>query len=139
MPNVVLSSYTASRLEDLLRLWRESFEYGVGVTDPHPLEEQRTFFLSEVLPKNSVRLALQAGSLVGFVAATPESISQLYVRVSCHAQGIGSLLLHWARSSPPGAFGCTRLRETPMPGGSTKGAVSRRSLRASSQRGSLRT
>jgi GNAT superfamily N-acetyltransferase len=104
MQNVALSSYNASHVEDLLRLWRESFEHGVGVTDPHPLEEQRAFFLSEVLPKNSVRLALQAGSLVGFIAATPESISQLYVRVSCLAQGVGSLLLHWAKEQSTGSL-----------------------------------
>ncbi len=104
MQNVALSRYTASSLEDLLRLWRESFEHGVGVTDPHPLEEQRAFFLSEVLPKNSVRLALHAGSLVGFIAATPESISQLYVRVTCLAQGVGSLLLHWAKEQSIGSL-----------------------------------
>ena len=104
MQNVVLSSYNASVIEDLLPLWRESFEHGVGVTDPHPLEEQRAFFLSEVLPKNSLRIALQAGSLVGFIAATPESISQLYVRVSCLAQGVGSLLLHWAKEQSNGSL-----------------------------------
>ena len=104
MKSVVLSSYNARLAEELLLLWRESFEHGVGVKDPHPLEEQRAFFLGQVLPENSVRVALQAGSLVGFIAATPESVSQLYVRVSCLAQGVGSLLLHWAKEQSNGSL-----------------------------------
>ena len=104
MKSVVLSGYNAHLAEDLLCLWRESFEQGAGITDPHPVAEQRAFFLTQVLPKNTVRVALQGGRLVGFIAATPESVSQLYVRVSCLAQGIGSLLLHWAKEQSNGSL-----------------------------------
>jgi GNAT superfamily N-acetyltransferase len=104
MKNLVLASYNANLAEELLSLWRQSFEHGVGITDPHPLQEQRAFFLGQVLPKNSVRIALEAGSLVGFIAATPESVSQLYVRVSCLGHGVGSLLLHWAKEQSNGSL-----------------------------------
>lgn len=104
MSTVVLASYTPQWAEELILMWRQSFEHGVGITDPHPLQEQRAYFFSQVLPRNSVQVALQEGSLVGFVAATPESISQLYVRVSCLGQGIGSRLVHWAKEQSSGSL-----------------------------------
>ena len=85
-------------------MWRESFEFGVGVTDPHPITEQIAYFDTEVLPNNSVRLALSAGQLVGFVAASRESVAQLHVRVGFHRQGIGSQLLNWAKSQSSGSL-----------------------------------
>jgi len=41
-------------------MWRESFETGVGVSDPDPLDEQKQYFLTEVLQANAVRLAVLA-------------------------------------------------------------------------------
>ena len=34
--------------DELVPMWRESFEDGVGIVDWHPLEEQRQFFLTDV-------------------------------------------------------------------------------------------
>ena len=79
-------------------MWRESFEAGVGIVDPHPIEEQRAHLVSVVVPNNAVRMALREGSVVGFVAATSDSISQLYVRKSDHRRGIGPQLLDWAKA-----------------------------------------
>lgn len=85
-------------------MWRESFEAGVGVRDPHPLEEQQQYFLREVLPRNDVRLAFLDAQLVGFVAASSDSIAQLYVRIGFQRQGIGSMLLAWAKSRSSGSL-----------------------------------
>jgi GNAT superfamily N-acetyltransferase len=85
-------------------MWRASFEAGVGIIDPHPLSEQRQYFLTEVLPRNDVRLALLANELVGFVAASAESVAQLYVRVGFQRRGIGSQLLTWAKEHSSGAL-----------------------------------
>lgn len=97
-----LVKYDASHLDALIPLWREAFEYGVGITDPHPLSEQREYFLSQVLPTHRVTLALLGAKLVGFVAASEESVSQLHVRVGFHRQGIGSTLLAWAKAHSSG-------------------------------------
>ena len=99
-----LIEYTSSWQEVLVHMWRESFEFGVGITDPHPLAEQAAYFETEVLPKNNVRLALAAGQLVAFVAASGESVSQLHVRVGFHRQGIGSQLINWAKSQSIGSL-----------------------------------
>ncbi|MGZ5267985.1 MAG: N-acetyltransferase family protein [Caldimonas sp.] len=96
--------YDAAHLEPLLRMWRESFEFGVGITDPHPLSEQREYFVSRVLPDNEVTLALVSSQLVGFVAASEESVSQLHVRVGFHRRGIGSALLALAKARSSGTL-----------------------------------
>ena len=94
--------FDAARTDEIVRLWRESFEFGVGVVDPHPIEEQRKAFLTTVVPSNSVRMALLDGALVGFVAATKESVTHLYVRVGHHRCGIGTHLLDWAKTQSSG-------------------------------------
>jgi ribosomal protein S18 acetylase RimI-like enzyme len=99
-----LDEFDARRLDELIPMWRASFEAGVGVIDPHPLAAQRHYFLSEVLPHNQVRFALLAGELVGFVAASTESVTQLYVRVGFQRRGIGAQLLAWAKSQSSGTL-----------------------------------
>jgi GNAT superfamily N-acetyltransferase len=74
----------------------------VGVFDPHSLLEQRDYFLSELLPKHTVKVALLDGRLVGFVAASSDSAARLHVRVGCFRQGFGSQLLEWAMAQSKG-------------------------------------
>lgn len=99
---VALVEFDPRRLDELVHMWRASFEAGVGVTDPHPLAQQRSYFVDEVLPRNEVRVALHDGRIVGFIAATRESVAQLYVRVGCQRQGIGRALLDWAKDRSSG-------------------------------------
>jgi ribosomal protein S18 acetylase RimI-like enzyme len=99
-----LVEFTPSQQVALVCMWRESFEFGVGVTDPHSIAEQAAYFETEVLPKNTVRLALTEGQLVGFIAASRESVAQLHVRVGFHRLGIGSQLLNWAKDQSGGSL-----------------------------------
>jgi GNAT superfamily N-acetyltransferase len=85
-------------------MWRASFEKGVGITDPHPLAEQRAYFQREILPCNSVRVALLQDRIVGFAAASRTSVAQLYVRLGFQRRGIGTLLLDWAKSQSEGSL-----------------------------------
>ena len=94
--------FDPARTDEIVQLWRESFEFGVGVVDPHPLEDPRQAFVGTVVPNNSVRLALLDDRLVGFIAATKESITHLYVRVGHHSCGIGTHLLDWAKAQSNG-------------------------------------
>ena len=104
MHPATLTAYDDARLDELVSMWRESFEAGVGVIDPHPIAEQRAYLLTEVLPRNDVRLAMLDGRLVGFVAASRASVAQLYVRVGFHRQGIGTTLLAWAMAQSAGSL-----------------------------------
>lgn len=103
-PLPTLADYEASYLEPLVHLWREAFEFGVGIKDPHPLSEQRDHFVSQVLPGNRVTIALLSGRLVGFVAAGAESVTQLHVQVGLHRLGIGSALLALAKQRSSGSL-----------------------------------
>lgn len=99
---VALVEFEPRWLDELVCMWRASFEAGVGIVDPHPLAQQRSYFVDEVLPRNDVCVARQDGRIVGFIAATRESIAQLYVRVGCQRQGIGRALLEWAKDRSSG-------------------------------------
>lgn len=87
-----------------MNMWRASFEAGVGIVDLYPLSEQTRYFLSNVIPHNDVRLAMFANELVGFIAASGESIAQLYVRVGFQRRGFGGQLLRWAKEQSTGTL-----------------------------------
>ncbi len=88
----------------LVGMWRESFEFGVGITDPHPIAEQVAFLLDRLAPANTMRVAVIEGRIVGFSATTPESVAALYVRVGHIGQGIGSTLLRLAKEDSVGSL-----------------------------------
>jgi ribosomal protein S18 acetylase RimI-like enzyme len=99
-----LTDFDAACFDDLLRMWRASFEAGVGIVDPHPLAEQAAYFKAEVLPKHRVRVARADGLLLGFCAASDVSVAQLHVRVGHHRQGVGKALLDWAKAQSAGTL-----------------------------------
>jgi GNAT superfamily N-acetyltransferase len=99
-----LEVFRAELAEELVLMWRESFAGGVGVEEYHPVEDHVRFLLEELVPKTPVRVAFVDGTLVGFVAATPTSVAQLYVRAGYHRQGIGSRLLAWAKEQSNGSL-----------------------------------
>lgn len=101
---VVLAPYDASRVDDLVPMWRASFEDGVGIVDPHPIADQKRYFLEQVLPHHDVRFAMLDSELVGFVAANAASVAQLYVRVGWQRLGIGRTLLAWAKRQSSGSL-----------------------------------
>lgn len=87
---------------ELVLMWRAGFEQGVGVTDPHSVDEQTAFLLDHVVPSHRIVVAHDDSGIVGFLAATEESIGQLYVRVDRIGEGIGSALLHLAKQDSSG-------------------------------------
>jgi ribosomal protein S18 acetylase RimI-like enzyme len=104
MTNIRISDFEPGATRELVLMWRASFEHGVGVVDPHSIEEQAAFFEAEVRPVCRVRLAWSEGRLVGFLASTRESISQLHVHVDHLRQGIGSQLLCLAQAESSGTL-----------------------------------
>src|SRR5215831_972982 len=99
-----LEEFRAELAEELVLMWRESFARGVGVEEYHPVEDHVRFLMEELAPKTPVRVAFLDGTLVGFVAATPTSVAQLYVRVGFHRRGIGSRLIEWAKWQSSGSL-----------------------------------
>lgn len=104
MPELVILPYAPSFDDELVPMWRASFEQGVGVRDPHPIAEQRAYLHEQVVPHHTVRLAFRDGLLVGFLASNRDWIAQLYVRVGCQRQGIGARLLELAKAGSAGSL-----------------------------------
>ena len=102
MNEVVLREFKASDIDELVPMWRASFEAGVGIRDPHTLAEQRDYFWSEVAARHQVRVLQSSGLLLGFVAASRDTVAQLFVRVGHHRRGLGSGLLAWAQAQSEG-------------------------------------
>ena len=86
----------------LVHMWRASFEFGVGIKDPHPIEEQVAFLFGQLVPNNRLIVAKEGEAIVGFCASNPQSVAALYVRVENIGQGIGTELLRRAQAESSG-------------------------------------
>lgn len=104
MASIRIADFEPQLADELVRLWRASFEHGVGIRDHHPLAEQMAYFVEQVVPNNAVRVALDEHGLAGFIASTPESVAHLYVRVASIGQGIGGRLLRLAMAESCGSL-----------------------------------
>jgi ribosomal protein S18 acetylase RimI-like enzyme len=104
MSTLAITDFEPDQVDELVLLWRESFEYGVGIVDPHSLAEQAEFFGSKVLPSYRVRVAHIRGRMVGFLASDAESVNQLYVRVANIGRGIGTELINLAKKESSGSL-----------------------------------
>ena len=102
MSALPITDFEPQQADEVVRLWRASFEHGVGIADHHPIEDQLRFFVDEVVPNNKVRVVSEGSAIVGFLAASPESVSQLFVEVSNIGRGIGSRLLALAKEESCG-------------------------------------
>ena len=103
-PDFEFAPYAPRWLDELVPMWRASFEAAMGLVDPHPLAAQRQYFIDNVLPQHEVQLVLgrRDARLLGFVAASSESVAQLFVRVGEHRRGIGRAMLDSAKARSNG-------------------------------------
>ena len=104
MQTLRIEDFRSTDTDALVRMWRASFEHGVGIVDPHSLEEQIEYLRTKVIPVHRVRVAKEDESIVGFLASNHESIAQLYVRVQDIGRGIGTQLLRLAQSESSGSL-----------------------------------
>ena len=91
MPPLDVRDFEVRDTDPVVRMCRESFEFGVGLKDTHPIEQQVAYFEREVIPNHRVRVARASGLLVGLLASNAESVAQLHVRVGYHRLGIGRM------------------------------------------------
>ena len=99
-----LLPYKDSDAREVVEMWRTSFEYGVGIKDPHPIEEQLNFLVEQLVPQHQVTVGREGSKIVGFMASPPDSVSQLYVGVQSIGRGIGSHLLALAKQRSSGSL-----------------------------------
>lgn len=106
MNETVIVEYLPQYGRELVQMWQDSFAHAVGIRDPHSFEDQLHFVEQELVRSNSVVIVLQkgAGKVVGFLAATPNTISQLYVHVDHQGKGVGTILVNLAKKSSNGSL-----------------------------------
>ena len=106
MDGLTILDYSPGYGPELVRMWRASFEQGVGITDPHPLEDQLRALEQKIVPHNRVLLVLdpRTSAVIGFLAYTSETVSNLYVHVDYQNKGIGSMLLDIAKKNSSGVL-----------------------------------
>ena len=104
MSSPQVSEFDPADTDELMQMWRDSFEYGVGIKDPHPIDRQRHYFETEVRPKTRVQVVKGSGQIIAFLAAHETYLAQLYVRVGHLGRGIGSLLLDLAKQQSSGTL-----------------------------------
>ena len=104
MDNTVVVEYLPKYGRELVQMWRNSFEQALGIRDPHTLEEQLRFLDHDLIRSHSIVIVLEkdAGKVVGFLAATTDMISNLYVHVDYQHKGIGSQLVNIAKQNSNG-------------------------------------
>ena len=91
-------------IAELVHMWRDSFEDAVGIVDPHPIEQQQTYLLTEVAPKSAIRIAWCEDKVIGLVAAARQSVLQLYVHKNYQRRGLGRQMLNWAKQQSDGTL-----------------------------------
>lgn len=64
LSSIEVADFEPHQADEVVRLWRASFEHGVGILDPNPIEQQLRAFVEEVVPSNRVRVALQGPTVV---------------------------------------------------------------------------
>jgi ribosomal protein S18 acetylase RimI-like enzyme len=106
MEETVIVEYSPEYARELVQMWRDSFERAVGVNDPHPLEDQLRALEAKITHENRVRIALErrTSAVIGFLASTPDMISQLYVHVDHQNKGLGSMLVNIAKEESGGSL-----------------------------------
>ncbi|MHC4959741.1 MAG: GNAT family N-acetyltransferase [Planctomycetota bacterium] len=105
-PGFRLADYAPRFADELVRMWRASFEHGVGVVDENPLEAQLAYLDNTVLPAHRVRVVVDesTGAVAGFLAANEDSIAALYIHVDYLRRGLGSRLLELAKAESNGVL-----------------------------------
>jgi ribosomal protein S18 acetylase RimI-like enzyme len=106
MPDFVIVDYSTEYADELVQMWRKSFEQAVGISDPHPLADQLRALEEKIVPEHRVRLVLdkETMAVIGFLASTPNIVSHLYVHVEYQNKGIGSRLLNLAKQESDGSL-----------------------------------
>jgi len=106
MDELTIVEYSPNYGPELVQMWRTSFEQGVGITDWHSLEDQLRALEEKIVPHNRVLVVLDRNlsAVIGFIAYSSDTVSNLYVHVDHHNKGIGTKLLDIAKNDSKGVL-----------------------------------
>ncbi len=113
---VVVRPLREEEIDAVIRLWHASKR----VAYPYlPLEQSRTlaedarFFRDRILPRSSVWVAEEDGTLLGFMALEGSYVDRLYIHPDRQRRGVGTALMEKAKElSPSGLQLHTHVKNT---------------------------
>jgi len=105
MPNnLIIREYGKNDFDALTILWRIAREKSIPEFQRlkgHFFYEDQDYFQNHILQKNKVSVAEVDGHLAAFMAMEKNFIDQLYVHPDHWRQGIGEMLLNFAKEKFP--------------------------------------
>jgi len=104
--DISIVDYSSRYGPELVKMWRASFEQGVGIKDPHPLDDQIRALEQKIVLGNRVLIVFDncKSAVIGFLAYTSDTVSHLYIHVDYQNRGIGSMLLDIAKKNSNGVL-----------------------------------
>jgi len=97
---------SSEHIDQVTSLWRVAMSDALGIQPVHSFESQ-AYFLEHILPDSytvTVAVSKVTAKPIAFMASSATEVSQLYVALEFQGQGIGSHLLHLAKSQSDGVL-----------------------------------
>jgi ribosomal protein S18 acetylase RimI-like enzyme/uncharacterized glyoxalase superfamily protein PhnB len=93
--------------------WHAWHSIRPGLSHPQPRANWRRRWVEEIAPAQTIVVAEDAGTVVGFAAADVSrgELTQIFVAPSLHLRGIGARLFAWAQTLMPRGFNLYTLAE----------------------------
>lgn len=99
---MIIRRFRDEELEAVAALWhasRQKSHWHIPAHRKFTIDDDRTFLVEKMLPRNELWVAERDGVLVGFMAVARGWVNQLYVAVEAQRTGVGRALLEHAKSS----------------------------------------
>ncbi len=97
----------SAEVERVIELWNETcidtYDF-IEIERSYSLEDRRAFFLERIEPACELWVAVDAGSLIGYLALRQSYVDRLYVLPRAQRRGAGAALIQKARERSPGGL-----------------------------------
>jgi ribosomal protein S18 acetylase RimI-like enzyme len=104
MDDFDIVEYSHKYGRELVAMWRDSFQRAVGVVNIHSFNDDLEFLDKELVKDHRVVVVLERSTskVIGFMASTHDTISQIYLHVDHQNRGLGSVLMSLAKRQSNG-------------------------------------
>jgi ribosomal protein S18 acetylase RimI-like enzyme len=102
-----LRPYRVEDQDAVVAIWWDAWHsIRPGLRHPRPYADWRRRWIDEIVPAQTIAVADDAGTVVGFAAADEalRELTQIFVAPHRHRRGIGRQLLGWAQDVMPAGF-----------------------------------
>ena len=100
--DIRLVPFAVDMADELISVWRESFNSALAPYRMEPTqEEHKRFLLEQLVHKTTLTVAMATHSVAGFMAQAGEEVEQLYIANEYQDRGLGGRFINLAREASP--------------------------------------